>query len=57
MKELNDATLDFSLVIDCNPDGRISVRSLDYRPSERPDQAATDDNQSSTLRIVHQLGH
>lgn len=58
MKDLNDASLDFNLVIDCHSDGRISVRTLDYRPGERKDQAAiASDCQTSTLLIMHQLDH
>ena len=56
MRDLDD-TLDFDLRIDrSDPSGRI-LPVIHYFIRERPDQTATDDSQSSTLRIVHPLGH
>ena len=57
MKEINDATLDFNLRIDrSDPSGRI-LPVIHYFIRERADQTATDDSQSSTLRVVHPMGH
>jgi hypothetical protein len=55
MRELNDATLDFDLRIDrSDPSGRI-LPVIHYFIRERTEQTATDDNQTSTLLIMHQL--
>ena len=56
MRDL-DATLDFNLRIDrSDPSGRI-LPVIHYFIRERTDQAATDDSQASTLRIVYPMGH
>ena len=56
MREL-DETLDFDIHIDrSDPYGRI-LPVIHYFIRERANQTATDDSQSSTLRIVYPLGH
>jgi len=56
MRDLDD-TLDFNLRIDrSDPSGRI-LPVIHYFIRERTDQTTTDDSQSSTLRIVHPMGH
>ena len=52
-----DETLDFNLRIDrSDPSGRI-LPVIHYFIRERTDQAIADDNQTSTMLIMHQLDH
>lgn len=56
MKELEFEPLNYSLNLIRDPATQRLLPVIDYWIGERPDQTATDDSQSSTLRIVHPMG-
>ena len=57
MKELEFEPLNYSLNFIRDSDTQRVLPIINYWIGERPDQTATDDSQSSTLRIVYPLGH
>ena len=57
IKELEFEPLNYSLNLIRDPDTQRLFPIINYWLGERASQTATDDSQSSTLRIVHQLGH
>ena len=57
MKELEFEPLNYSLNLIRDPTTQRLLPVINYWIGERTDQAATDDSQSSTLRVVYSMGH
>ena len=57
MKELEFEPLNYDINLVRDPDTQRLLPIINYWIGERPDQTATDDSQTSTLLIMHQLDH
>ena len=57
MKELEFEPLNYSLNLIRDSDTQRVLPIINYWIGERTSQTATDDCQSSTLRIVYPMGH